>query len=632
MNPQKLIAPSLLAASIGCRAATPAASPESRPFDLVVRGGTILDGTGRAGYRADIGIRGAYIVAIGDLSRDSAATVVDARGLHVASGFINIHSHATPAGLTSSPNMLRQGVTTEITNADGMSPTGVAERLASIDSLHMLTNAGAYAPFNATWQRVVGNENRRPTREQIAAMTRLLDADLDAGAWGVSAGLDYKPAYFATTGEVVDVLAPLKKWRTNFPNHDRVTPESGYSSIAGMRETIVIGERAGLVPVITHMKLQGNEQGRASEALAMIDSATRRGTYTAIDVYPYLTGATGLGGLFVPAWALEGGRTALLARLKDSAQRARIVRETDEAITARVKSPANITIPGPAGGGKTIAQLMPALGATSGGDAVLRVLERAEAGMIFTFGIESDLVRILQHPDAASACDCGAQPNNPHPRHRGSFPRVIARYSREMPAITLADAVRKMSGLPATIIGLVDRGFIGVGMYADLTVFDSATVIDRSTFEKPTENPSGIRAVIVNGRVALRDDTPADTKHGRIIRRSGNMPSRPMSTSSQRQIRVSEARILIDVSQRLDDRSARGRVQIGDFSATRLGVLQTARGWAAITGVGRSGGGEERAFVAIVEDSDPFADGRRTVRLRIDGEMERLIPRITERR
>jgi N-acyl-D-aspartate/D-glutamate deacylase len=575
-----------------------APSPRHAAFDLIVRGGSVLDGTGRPAYRADIGVAAGRITRIGDLSRHTAATVIDASGLVVAPGFINIHSHAS--ALSTAANMLKQGVTTEILNPDGLGPLDVARQLVAVESGSPAVNVGAYAPFNAAWERVVGTIDRRPTTAQVAQITALLERALEAGAWGVSAGLDYKPAYYAKADEIVAALVPLRGWRTNFPNHERLTPETGFSSMAGTRETIEIGERAGLVPVITHMKLQGREQGKADAVLAMMRAATARGVYTAADVYPYLAGHGSLIQLLIPGWAQEGGRAALVRRLGDSTARARIVRETEAALVARVGSPANVRV---LGRNQTIADLMPVLGTTSPGEAIARIVEVESPEMIATFGAEPDLVKILQYPDAAIACDCGAARSSAHPRGFGTFPRVLGHYVRESPALSLADAVRKMTGLPATIVGMVDRGFIAVGMAADLTVFGAATVIDRATYERPMEWPEGVRFVAVNGRIALRDGEPTGVRAGRGLRRTRAMPSRPMSISSSRALRV-EAE---DGGRRITLDLAGGRLRVTGagltLEGTEFGLLQTAPRWSSVTGIARDAAtGVELGVVLIVDE------------------------------
>ncbi len=191
--------------------------------------------------------------------------------------------------------MLTQGVTTEIFNADGNGPLDVAAQMKTLGSAGLAVNVGGYIGFNAIWQNVVGNTDRRPNPQEIERMRSLITSGLDQGAWGVSAGLDYKPGYFARTEEVIKVVDVARPARTNFTNHDRITPESNFSSKVGVAETVAIGEKAGLVPVVTHMKAQGREQGTAGSLLASMAQATRRGHYTAADAYPYLAGQSGLG-------------------------------------------------------------------------------------------------------------------------------------------------------------------------------------------------------------------------------------------------------------------------------------------------------------------------------------------------
>jgi N-acyl-D-amino-acid deacylase len=613
---RRLFLSALIAGCAAPSTGSQAPNPGTAPFDVILRGGSILDGTGRAPYRADIGIAASRIAKIGNLSRDSATTVIDVSGLIVAPGFINLHSHAAPAALPSAANMLRQGVTTELLNSDGGGPVDVARQLARVDSVSPAVNVGVYAPFNSAWTRVVGTIDRRPTTAEIAQITALLEQALEAGAWGVSAGLDYKPAYFAKTDEVIAALAPLRGWRTNFPNHDRLTPEMGYSSLAAMRETIEIGERAGLVPVITHMKVQGKNQGMADSALAIMRAATARGIYTAADVYPYLAGQTSLAALFVPGWAQEGGRDSLVRRLRDPSTRARIIRETEEGLVARVSSPANVRV---IGRDKTLTELMAEMGGVSAGEAIARILEVDSPGMIATFGVEPDLVQIMQYRDAAIACDCGAAVRASHPRFFGTFPRVLGHYVRDTRALTLADAVRKMTGLPATIIGMVDRGFIAVGMAADLAVFDSSAVIDRATYEQPTASPEGIRFVLVNGRIALRDGQPTGIAAGRALRRTRGMVSRSMVLSSSPSLRVRAAEFGRTLTVDLSRRTLRVTGDGPRLEATDFGLLQTATKWASITGRLRdSSTGAELGFVLIVDESAG------TTTLELEGRLKRI--------
>jgi len=233
-------------------------------YDIILRHGTIVDGSGNPRYQADVAIAGDSIARIGDLAGAPAALDLDVTGLFVAPGFINIHSHATPDGLPIAANMLTQGVTTEILNADGSGPLNIREQLDRAAARGLAVNAGAQIGFNSVWSDVVGATDRRPSADDIERMKALVVEGLANGAWGVSASLDYKPAYYAQAEEVIKVVEAAKPWRTNFINHDRVTPESGFSSRAGMVETIAIGERAGLVPIITHMKVKCRGTSRAA--------------------------------------------------------------------------------------------------------------------------------------------------------------------------------------------------------------------------------------------------------------------------------------------------------------------------------------------------------------------------------
>ena len=587
-----------------------------------------MDGTGLARYTADIGIAGDRIAAIGDLKASSASLDIDAAGLFVAPGFINLHSHAVPAALPSAENMLTQGVTTEILNPDGGGPVVIADQLSRLAAGGLAVNVGAYAGFNSIWAAVMGPSNRRATDDDIRRMRAMLADNLAAGAWGVSAGLDYKPAYYATTDEVIKVVGVASAWRTNFPNHDRLTPETGYSSRAGIAETIAIGERAGLVPMITHMKIQGHEQGRAGEVVASMHAASTRGHYTAADAYPYLAGQTSLDALIVPAWAQEGGRVEMLKRFADPGQRARIVAESEEAMNARFGGAEGVYLPAT---GRQFVDVMREQQA-SAGETVVRILEQGSTSAILRFGAEPDLVTILQDPTTAIACDCGASTaTRTHPRYYGTFPRVLGHYVRETHALTWEDAVRKMTALPAAIIGSVDRGFLAPGMAADVTVFDPNVVVDHATYDDPARPSDGIRYVVVNGRVALRDGTPTGEQGGRLLTRTEHMPSRPMSLQETRRVtfrgQVGDARVGLDVSQNAGARHARGTLRLDDArSNTHLqienfGMLQTAGDWASFTGRARTRPlREEKAVTVIVDRRNPLgADHRAAITIDVEG-------------
>ena len=613
---------------------------QTESFDIVIRNGTVIDGSGNPRFDADVGIKNGFIAAIGELDDATAGTHIDAKGLFVTPGFINIHSHASADALPTAVNMLTQGVTTEIFNADGGGPPDIAQQMSQLAAAGLAVNIGGYIGFNQAWATVVGNSDRRPTADEIARMRGMIALGLSQGAWGVSAGLDYKPAYFARTEEVVQVVDVARPARTNFTNHDRITPEANFSSKVGVAETVAIGQKTGLLPVVTHMKVQGHEQGSATAILSSMAQATKLGHYIAADAYPYLAGQSGLGALIIPAWAVEGGRDAMLKRFADPGLRPKIIVEAEQAMTARFGGADGIYLP------RTQQQLTAVMKEMNAGagETVLRILEQGDPGAILRFGIEDDLVKILQDPVTAMACDCGASTaTRVHPRFYGSYPRVLGRYVREQRIMSWEDAVRKSSWLPASTIGMTDRGLIVLGMAADITVFDPNTVIDRATYESPALPSEGVKFVLVNGRTVLEDGVPTGAKPGRALYRTPNMPSRPVS-DALRSVTVKGTaggkRVSINVTQRADGREATGTVEIEGLGLMRrFGALQVTNGWAHFstfsdvtgsgTGSGSGTGTPEntaisameggRAIAVFVDLHDPSTPGEATMAVDVDG-------------
>jgi len=597
-------------------------------YDLIIRRGTVIDGSGNPRYDADVAIQNGHIAAIGDLSAATATTHIDAAGRFVTPGFINIHSHASPEALPTAVNMLTQGVTTEIFNADGGGPLDVAQQMIRLASPGLAVNIGGYIGFNAIWQTVVGSVDRRPAPEEIARMRAMITSGLDQGAWGVSAGLDYKPGYFARTEEVIKVVDVARPARTNFTNHDRITPESNFSSRVGVAETIAIGQKSGLVPVVTHMKAQGREQGTSGELLTSMARATRLGAYTAADAYPYLAGQSGLGALIVPGWAQAGGRDAMLKRFADPPTRARIVKESEDAMTARFGGAQGVYLSRTQ---QELTAVMTEMNAGAG-ETVLRILEQGDPGAILRFGSEEDLIRILKDPITSMACDCGASTaTRVHPRFYGSYPRLLGRYVREQKIMSWEQAIRKSSWLPAATIGMTDRGLIAVGMAADITILDPSLIIDRATYESPALPSAGIDYVIVNGRVALEDGTATGVRAGAALYRTSNMPSRPVNdglrTLTAKGIAAGK-RVAINLTHRAGAREAAGTVTIEGFDAiTRIGTLQVTDGWASVTGSGTStpenaafpANADSRAIAVIVDLQDPRNRGSASLAVNVDG-------------
>lgn len=572
-------------------------------YDVIIRHGLVFDGTGAPGFAADVAIRGDHIAAIGDLGTARGRTEIEARGLYVAPGFINIHDHATPEGLAAARNMLTQGVTFGVANADGWGTSSPARDFADLTKGGMGMNLALSIGYNAIWGEVVGEADRRPTAAELARMQGLVRAGLAAGAAGIAAGLDYAPASFSTPAETTEILAAGTPWRTYFPNHDRVGPP-GFSSMRGMQETIDLASRAHVVPELTHMKIQGHEQGRAAQVAAMIDRATASGHYTTGDIYPYLAGLTSLEALLIPGWAQSGGYKDMVKRFADPRLRARIAAEAENVMTKRFGGPAGVRL------FQTREDLTAVMAReqAAAGETVIRILERSPPPVLtlLRFGAEDDLTALLRHRDIAVACDCGADvpANDGHPRVYGTFPRVLGHYVRERRVLTWPDAIRKMTGLPASTVGVADRGFLAPGMVADVSVFDPVTVRDRATYEQPGILSEGIRYVLVNGRMALRDGTPTGVAAGEKVLLTAHMPTRPMATTGKRRL-VSSAtftgaggrfRIEAALHQDRAARYASGRLRMLDARGVELcrierpGILQVAHRWTSLTGWGRCSG------------------------------------------
>ena len=609
--------------------ATASAAPGAEVFDVIVKGGTILDGTALDSYPADVGIRRGRIVRLGDLSMSTAALEIDAKNLFVAPGFVNIHDHPEADALFKAENVLTQGITTEIGNPDGAGSTDLATQARTMAAKGLATNLGLYIGFNAVWAEVMGNRDVRPDAAGVARMQALIVRGLEQGAWGVSAALDYKPAYFARMDEVIRVVSVAAPWRTNFPNHERLTPETGYSGLAGVKETLEIGVQAGLVPVFTHMKSQGREQRRAKEQLDLMDEATRAGHFTAGDIYPYTYGFNNVSSLLIPAWAHEGGEAALFARFKDPTARARIVQDVEQVMARRWNGPSGVYVVPLE---RELTDLMREWG-VSAGEAIVRLNEQ-HGRLLQTylrFGIDEDVIEMLRHPNVAVACDCGSLLTvSGHPRAFGTFPLVLRRYVREMGVLTWEDAIRKMTGLPASIIGMTDRGLIAPGMAADVMVFDPHAITDRGTAASP-QLAEGVRYVLVNGHLALSNGRVTGQQGGAILKRAPNMPSRPLGLSTTRRITGAAmlkgevaARMKVELRQDPRRRSARGGITVKDadgrtvFVAQELGVLQMTSDWGSITGEGRLASGELRAFTLIVDQAGLSPTPGRKVQLSVD--------------
>lgn len=525
---RKLIVAAIAATLSFALASSPAA--QSQPYDLVLRNGRIIDGAGTPWYSADIAVRGDTIVRIAPGISDSAARVIDVAGQVIAPGFIDIHTHAR-RGIFEVPtadNYVRQGVTTIIEGPDGSSPVPLGPFLAKLDSLPKSINIGSFIGQGTVRAAVIGDVNRRPTPEELDKMRSLVEQGMRDGAFGLSSGLFYVPGTFTPTEEVIELARVAARFGGIYISHMR-NEASGV--IDSVKETIAIGERGGLPTQVTHHKIIGpGNWGKSVDTLRLIDEARARGVDATIDQYPYTASSTSIQAALLPAWAQEGGRQAVLARLKDPATRAKIKAESAQIIRLERGGgdPKNIVIAGcgwdSSLAGKNLADITRLRGmeptVENAAEAGLWIVENGGCSGIFHAINEADLERILRHPATMIGSD-GEIPifgkDNPHPRSYGTFARVLAVYVRERKTITLEEGVRKMSAFPAARLGLMDRGLLRPGMKADIAVFDPARVRDAATFDRPHQYAEGFSLVVVNGQVVFERDKMTAARPGRVL-------------------------------------------------------------------------------------------------------------------
>ena len=513
--------------------------------DLILRGGTVFDGRGSAGIEADVAISNGHVVAIARRLRDTGKVEIDARGLAVSPGFVDIHSHGDGT-LWDDPraeSVIRQGVTTIVVGQDGGSRApresqgdgnsrnfeDFSALWKALDELRPAVNVATMIGLGTVRSIAVGPDNRPATPAEIDRMRGFVAAAIAAGACGASSGLEYTPGAFASREELIALCKPLAERRLPYATHMR--NEDDYL-LDAIDESIAVARGAGCPLQIAHLKTQGPRNwNKLDTVFARVATAVGSGMDVTFDRYPYLAYQTGLTNLF-PVWSRDGGNQAFLARLDDPSSAERIRTETlakveliggwDNVQITSVNNPEDKSAEGQRLGvfaGRS--GLDPYVAAT----ALLR-RNRSSVGMIGFAMSEPNLERILAHPRGMVCSDGGAfalegpaRRGAPHPRSLGSFPRVLARYVRERKALTLPDAIRKMTSAPASRCRL-RRGTLAAGEAADLVVFDPSTVEDRATFNEPFAYPVGIKAVVVGGSVTLLDGQRAEPRSGVALRAS----------------------------------------------------------------------------------------------------------------
>ena len=541
----------LLASTVLIGLVTFEASGQQQQYDLVIRNGRVLDGTGNPWFPADIGIRGGRIVTVGGLAGATAARTIDASGKYVAPGFIDIHSHAddgsSPRGgfrdpnpqIRSAPNLVSQGITTVVVNHDGRSPLPISEQRALLENNGIGTNAMLLVGHGTLRSRVMGQDVRRvATPDEIARMRALLRENLEQGAVGLSAGLEYAPGRWSNTAEVVELARELPAVNGIYVSHERsegsdplwyVPSQDGPGPVTlldAVRETIEIGEKTGARVVASHIKAKGaNYWGSSAAAISLIERARERGVDVWADQYPYPTSGTDGSTVLIPAWAVRAdvdapamNRAAALRRTLADTALAKLLRSDIAHEIARRGGAPNVVVYDYTDRslyGKSLADIA-ALWKLDPVETAIRIQleglpERNGGARMRGFSMhEMDMELIAKQPWVATSTDGGiALPSegpSTHARFYGSFTRKIRHYALDRGAISLEHAIRSSTSLPAQIMRLKDRGQIREGYAADLVVFDLATIRDKATFFEPHQHSEGIDYVFVNG-VAVVDAT-----------------------------------------------------------------------------------------------------------------------------
>jgi N-acyl-D-amino-acid deacylase len=519
-------------AAVAVLAATP---PEA--FDLVILGGTVVDGTGGRGTRADVGVKDGVIARVGRLRGLQAAQTIDATGRVVAPGFIDVHTHADdPAATPVLENFIRMGVTSLVAGNCGSSSESIVSELEAIRRGGITANFATLVGHNTVREAVLGTAQRAPDAGELARMKALVAKAMDEGAIGFSTGLQYVPGSYADREEIVELARVAGQAGGIYASHMR---NEGTRVAEAITETIAVGEAAHCPVQISHLKIDSpNRWGTSGALLDMVAAARRRGVEVRADQYAYTAGSSGLSIRF-PGWALEGGRAKIAERLNDPATWERIKGEMKALLAERGFTDLSWAFiamyrDDPSLNGLSMDRAAARLLGRDDVEAQLetarRMLARSNPQMVYHFMSEEDVKRIMRDPDVMVASDSGVlTPGQgaPHPRGYGNNARVLARYVRESRTMRLEDAVRKMTSLPARQFGFARRGELRPGFAADIVVFDPAAVSDAATFEQPHQYAAGFGDVVVNGVAVIRNGTVTGARPGQVLRRTRQQASPP---------------------------------------------------------------------------------------------------------
>jgi N-acyl-D-amino-acid deacylase len=533
--------------------------PAGDKFDVIIKGGTVYDGTGDKPRVIDVAIRGDRIAGLGTFSADQAKTVIDAKGLAVAPGFINMLSWSTESLIEDgrSQSEIREGVTTEIMGEGySMGPVNdrmkermktqqgdikyeikwntLAEYLRYLEQRGISCNVASFVGATTIREFAIGLEDKPPTPEQLEQMRELVRQEMEAGALGIGTSLIYPPAFYAKTEELIELCKMAAKYKGKYISHMR---SEGNQLLEAIDELLRISKEAGIPAEIYHIKAAGQPNwGKADAMLAKIEDARKAGLKITADMYTYTAAGTGLDAC-LPPWTEDGGYPALFKRLRDPATREKIAAEVRtpsdkwENLYLAAGSPEKILL-----SGFKSEKLKPLTGKSLAEVAKMRGKDPIETLMdliaedesridcIYFLMSEENVKKEIAKPwvsfgsdEASQAPEGNFLKSNCHPRAYGCFSRVLGKYSREEKILTLEEAIRKLSGLPATNLGLDHRGFVQEGMFADVVVFDPATVGDKATFDKPHQYSVGMKRVFVNGAQVLKDGDHTGAKPGKAI-------------------------------------------------------------------------------------------------------------------
>jgi N-acyl-D-amino-acid deacylase len=501
-------------------------------YDLIISRGRVVDGAGNPWFEADLAIKDGRIAGIGRFDSSRAAKTLDAKGLIVAPGFIDVHTHIESSifDLPLAENFLRMGVTSVVTGNCGGSALNLGEWFTRLEEKGVSINIAALIGHNTVRRAGMnGDFDRPPTTEELQKMRDLIDQAMRDGAVGLSTGLEYIPGTYARTDEIVELAKVAAKYGGVYASHMR---NEGLDIEKSIAETLTIGAQSGCAVEISHFKVSSRKRwGASATTIKLVEEARARGQQVTVDQYLYPAGSTGIGILF-PSWLFEGGNEKTRERLQDAATRERVKRELiakaasegfkdfSFAYVANHRADQSFN-------GKNIAEITKMVkkkaDTNSQAEQAIDILLAGGAQMVLRKMSDQDVERIFRQPFTMVASDAGvidaASPSIPHPRGFGNNARVLGVYVREKKLIGLEEAIRKMSSLPAQTFNLWDRGLLRPGMAADIVIFDEKTVADRATFEQPKQYAVGFDYVIVNGQIVIEKGRHNGARSGRPLRK-----------------------------------------------------------------------------------------------------------------